>query len=228
MKTSEQLNEYGAAWVAFQGEITNPIKNRTVTVEHKSGGGRHSYSYAELPDIIDLVRPVLAKHGLGVTQDASSEADGTIAVITRCFHTSGQWVESDPYRLPAGQDAQSAGSAVTYARRYSLCAFLGIAADADDDGAKARGGRQAEPAPSAPQEPAQAPVGPAPKVPAAQEGDVPQDIDWLRGKVVELYGSKNEAAKVFNKAKGLRPGKDWRAFSKLQIDDLLELIDAAA
>jgi len=39
--------------------------------------------------------------------------------------------------LPAGEGAQSAGSAITYARRYLLCAVLNIAADEDDDGAKA-------------------------------------------------------------------------------------------
>jgi type II secretory pathway component GspD/PulD (secretin) len=50
------------------------------------------------------------------------------------MHTSGEWLQSDPFTLRATKnDAQGTGSAVTYARRYSLSSILGVAWDDDDD-----------------------------------------------------------------------------------------------
>ena len=51
------------------------------------------------------------------------------------MHTSGEWIETDPLGLKAEkQTAQGTGSAVTYGRRYSLSAALGISSEDDDDG----------------------------------------------------------------------------------------------
>jgi hypothetical protein len=62
-------------------------------------------------------------------------------LITRLVHSSGQYFES-VYPLPTTAiDPQSMGSAITYARRYSLCPLLGIAGETDDD---AQGAKQAE------------------------------------------------------------------------------------
>jgi hypothetical protein len=48
------------------------------------------------------------------------------------LHTSGQWIASE-HPLPLSGRPQEIGSALTYARRYSLSALIGIAADEDDD-----------------------------------------------------------------------------------------------
>jgi hypothetical protein len=62
-----------------------------------------------------------------------------VSVSTLVVHVSGAVHQSPPLRLTAPNDPQKVGSAVTYARRYSLMATLGIAAaDEDDDGAAAR------------------------------------------------------------------------------------------
>jgi ERF superfamily len=67
----------------------------------------------------------------------------SIIVTTMLIHESGEFLESEPLILPAHQarrgggkefNAQGAGSAITYARRYSLSAMLGIASESDDDG----------------------------------------------------------------------------------------------
>ena len=51
------------------------------------------------------------------------------------LHSSGEWIESEPFTLKSQKvDPQGAGSAVTYGRRYSLSAILGVAWDTDDDG----------------------------------------------------------------------------------------------
>jgi len=128
---SETLDKYGAAMAKAQAEFPGIAKGRTAAV------GKYSYKYADLTDILEAVTPVLNANGLTISQSAVSDERGGAGVTTICIHASGQWVSSDPLFLSGGSTPQNAGSAITYARRYSLCAFLGIAADDDDDGAKA-------------------------------------------------------------------------------------------
>jgi hypothetical protein len=85
--------------------------------------------YATLAHIISETRPVLAKHGLVVSQVVDGDA-----VVTMLLHTSGQFLSG---RTPIVSDKpgpQAMGSGITYARRYGLCAILGVAAEEDDDG----------------------------------------------------------------------------------------------
>lgn len=133
MHQSESIADLAQALAAVQGQLTNPTKNKTATIPTK-GGGSFKYEYADLADVISDTRPVLAAHGLSVLQEAVS-AEAGVGIVTRILHTSGQWIDLGPFWLPAAGDARSAGSSVTYARRYALCAALGVAADEDDDGA---------------------------------------------------------------------------------------------
>ncbi len=119
-----------AAFVAAQAELTNPPK------KSKANTGTYSYTYADLPAIIDHVRPVLAKHGLGISQDVLME-DGRLLIRTRIIHSSGECMEFGPLAGSVGGEWRSIGSGITYARRYALAAALGIAADEDDDAATA-------------------------------------------------------------------------------------------
>ena len=119
-----------AAFVAAQAELTNPPK------KSKANTGTYSYTYADLPAIIDHVRPVLAKHGLGISQDVLME-DGRLLIRTRIIHSSGECLEFGPLAGSVGGEWRSIGSGITYARRYALAAALGIAADEDDDAATA-------------------------------------------------------------------------------------------
>lgn len=123
---SEALDKLAPALVAAQASFP-AIKKTKKAVYGK---------YADLASIMDAIRKPLADNGLSVTQDACGTT-GMVGVTTRIMHTSGQWLESEPLMLPAGNDAQKAGAALTYARRYSLTAALGIAADEDDDGKSA-------------------------------------------------------------------------------------------
>jgi hypothetical protein len=63
------------------------------------------------------------------------------ALVTMLAHTSGQWMKSEFPIVATKMDSQGIGSAMTYAKRYSLCGMLGIVADedADDDGEAAVG-----------------------------------------------------------------------------------------
>jgi len=132
---SDAVAAWAAAFVAAQAEMPEIPKARRATIRTRDGG-QYAYSYADLPAILAAVSPVLAKHGLGVAQSVEI-VDGGVAVRTRIYHVGGHVEELGPLVLPAGEDARAVGSAITYARRYSLCAALGISADEDDDAATA-------------------------------------------------------------------------------------------
>ena len=111
------------------------IKNTPATKENPHFRSR----YTPLDDVLDMARLVLSKQGLMVLQDVSGASE-TISVVTRILHVSGEWIESDPLVMRADKPTpQGQGSAITYARRYSLSGILGIATDPDDDGNEATG-----------------------------------------------------------------------------------------
>lgn len=143
MNRSETITALAAAFAAFGAEVTNPPQNRTANVPTKAGG-TYSYSYADLGDVLTHVRPPLAKHGLSVTQEVVTHPDA-VDVTTLLLHKDGEYMEFAPLTLPAGGTAQNYGSAITYGRRYSLMAALGIAGEADDDAAHANPHEAAKP-----------------------------------------------------------------------------------
>lgn len=129
MKTSESLANIGAALATAMGEIENASKD-------KSGYG---YKYADLAQVLEIARPVLAKNGLSVIQAPHNDSSGGVAVTTRLLHCSGEWLEETlilPVEVTKNlSTAQACGVVITYARRYSLAAMLGIAQE-DTDAAK--------------------------------------------------------------------------------------------
>lgn len=106
--------------------------------------------YADLSAVIDAIKPHLVEHGLWFLQ-RTHPVDGGVGVETVILHASGQSMSCGVLRLPAAkQDAQGYGSALTYARRYSLMAAFGVPAE-DDDGNAAVGRQNGrESAPDAP------------------------------------------------------------------------------
>ncbi|CPS10200.1 ERF family protein [Mycobacteroides abscessus] len=93
--------------------------------------------YADLPAVMREAQPVLAKHGLAVSQQPSYvNADGKVydTLKTVVIHESGEQISSTMVLHPVKNDPQAHGSAITYARRYAYMAALGLVADVDDDG----------------------------------------------------------------------------------------------
>ena len=125
MKTSENINELADALSQAQGEIQNPAKD--------SDNPFFKSKYADLADVLNVVRPAFSKVGLSVVQLPSSK-DGNIALTTRVMHKSGQWLE-DEFNLPfQGKNiAQEAGKTISYMRRYALAAVAGVFQE-DNDG----------------------------------------------------------------------------------------------
>jgi len=123
-------NTLTAALVAALGELPDITKART------ANAGTYSYTYAGLADVLGVVRPVLAGHGLAITQRATTDlVANTVTVETIILHTSGEERDGGQITFPLGQTAQATGSTISYARRYAILTALGIAgADDDDDG----------------------------------------------------------------------------------------------
>ena len=92
--------------------------------------------FTSLDSILETVRPIMAKHGLAITQ-LPEFRDGLAGVTTRIIHKSGESTESTLLLPLKDQSAQGVGSALTYARRYSISAVCGIASDEDEDGQQA-------------------------------------------------------------------------------------------
>jgi len=96
--------------------------------------------YAGLPSVIDAVRPALIANRLFFTQ-ATHEAEGGVCVETVVHHESGESMSFGRLFVPANKnDAQAYGSALTYARRYSLMTAFGIPAEDDDGNAAVKSG----------------------------------------------------------------------------------------
>lgn len=127
-----EFDKIAAALAKAQAKMTNPPKTKS----GQCRGGR--YMYADLAEVLDHIRGPLSENALAVVQIVTPGV-----LITRLIHSSGQFIDSN-YPLPTTSlDAQAMGSAITYARRYSVCALVGIAAEDDEDGAKATEAEQA-------------------------------------------------------------------------------------
>lgn len=134
MKHSDELKNLAKALAKFQADIKDPARDKD-NPYFKS-------KYVALDGLLDAVRPVLAANGLSFIQSPVSNGQD-MGVATLLMHDSGEWIESDPFMLHAVKnDPQAGGSAITYARRYSLSAVLGVAWDDDDDANMATKGHQ--------------------------------------------------------------------------------------
>lgn len=123
---SESIKNLATAQVEIQKEIADMPKD--------SKG--YGYTYTSYDALVKYLRPLLTKHGISFVQMPVG-SDNEIGVETLYMHTSGEWIRSavcSPIVESKQMNVyQSVGSAITYFRRYSLSAFVGIASDEDND-----------------------------------------------------------------------------------------------
>lgn len=151
LKHSDQINEIASALAKAQGEMKPAVFNR-VNPHYKS-------KYADFTSCMDACRLPLSKNGLAVTQLPSFSNDGKFILSTLLLHSSGQWMACEFPMSTKTDNIQAIGSAMSYAKRYSLCGMLAIVADEDidDDGNHAIAPQVQQSAPPQPvQQPAQA------------------------------------------------------------------------
>ena len=137
--------------------------------------------YAKLENCIDAVIDALNDNGIMLTQQTHLCEDGVI-VETMFIHESGETMSGGRLHVPAAkQDPQGYGSALTYARRYSLQAACGIAPEDDDANSATQAVQQKQAAPAAPK--------PAAKAPTKVEG---KDTPWQLKVVAKPEGDHGE------------------------------------
>lgn len=129
-KHSEQLGELFSALAKAQAQIKTAVTDSTNPF-FKS-------KYTTLDGCWEACRIPLTNNGLSIIQVVKEEG-ARMYLCTILGHSSGQYIESTMPLLPGKQDPQSLGSAITYARRYSLCAIVGLS-QGDDDGEEAMKG----------------------------------------------------------------------------------------
>jgi hypothetical protein len=98
-----------------------------------SDNGHFKSKYADLAACVEAVLDALNQNGIALIQ-RNLPCESGVTVETVFVHVSGETLTSGPLHVPASkQDPQGYGSALTYARRYSLMSACGIAPE-DDDG----------------------------------------------------------------------------------------------
>jgi ERF superfamily len=136
--------ELNAALAAFQAEAPKVIKDEVGVIPGKDGKQGYKYRYADLSTVNAVALPLLGKHGLSVFAKPGF-AGNQFGIVCKLKHSSGE-EEEGFYPLPASGTPQQIGSAITYARRYSMLMMTGLApADDDDDAAAANTPQQFAP-----------------------------------------------------------------------------------
>jgi len=180
------------AMARFQAQIP-PIQKRQVAKVQTKSGSSFTYHYADLGDIVTAIRPALAACELSLSFDTALK-DRMLTVIASVHHAQGHSASST-FSVPLDSEtrmspSQAMGSALTYARRYAMCAALGIVTAEDDDDAQTTqpAPRAADRRPPQGQAPAAAPTAarptaaaPTPTAPAA----APQPISEGQHKRLE-------------------------------------------
>lgn len=109
-----------------QAECQNVVMNKT---------NPHFRSrYADLSAVRDAIIPVFTKHGLSIIQAPTASEQYGFHLETRLLHASGEEIV---WRFPLPGDftkMQVIGSAISYARRYTISAIGAVASEEDDDG----------------------------------------------------------------------------------------------
>lgn len=116
------MSDFHTDLVAALNEVSNPSE------DGKANYGR----YATLVECLKVAKQTLPKHNLAASQMVCSDPD---RVVTSLIHASGENISDEgvPIHTADNRNPQKLGAAITYARRYGLCAILGIVGDEDDD-----------------------------------------------------------------------------------------------
>lgn len=131
MFQSAEIDKLAAALVEVQLLMKPVPKNKTGQV------GNQKTKYADLETCATALQALLPTHQLAYTQ-TFRDCETGVKLRTQLIHASGQWIAGE-MRMPCTKNGpQEVGSAATYARRYSLCAIVGLVADDDDDATAAQ------------------------------------------------------------------------------------------
>lgn len=187
------------ALVALQSRLPQIAKTR------RANAGQYAYDYASLDDVSRALLPVLAEVGLAFTARPTLD-EGHFVLAYTLWHAGGERVEG-AYPLPLNGSPQALGSAISYGRRYALCAVTGAVAHDDDDGQAASerpAARASRARKSAPAE-----ETPPPAAEPTREGNGPRPLaDSQRRKIMALWGQLSMSGEAFRAAR-LQLTSEW-------------------
>jgi hypothetical protein len=125
IETSVETAKLDEAMAKAQSKVSAAVKDK-INPAFRS-------KYADLASVWDACREALTSNGIFVSQWPIHSEDGRLHIVTRLAH-KGEWIKAH-FSLPVGkQDAHGYAGALTYAKRMSLSAAVGVVADDDDDG----------------------------------------------------------------------------------------------
>lgn len=125
---SKQATDANADFVAALNALENVSAN-------KSNPAFKGSKYVSLDQLLDAVKPVLAKHNLALTQIVRTLPDGRIGVVTSFRHRDGATFDGGDLFIRAdGLEPQKIGAALTYIRRQSIQTACCVSVDLDLDG----------------------------------------------------------------------------------------------
>ena len=184
-------------------QVLNEVPN--FSTDETANTGKHTYKYLSLATLLKNIKPIFEKHGLSFTQKVafSNPGDGRqilSTIETIIFDDTDQMTVCE-YPFFVTGDPQQVGSAITYARRYSLTTVLGIFPDKDDDGSYAR--QQYETADK--------PIG--------------ADQYATLVKAMDTHAIPSEARGEFISGTLGRPVKGWRGITQSDITKLMTAIN---
>lgn len=182
-------------------QVLNEVPN--FSTDETANAGSRTYKYLNLATLLKNIKPIFAKHGLAFTQKVTFNGTGDGRQIlgtieTIIFDDTDQMTVCE-YPFFVTGDPQQVGSAITYARRYSLTTVLGIFPDKDDDGGYAKQKFDT----------ADKPIG--------------ADQYAMLVKAMDSHNLPAEARGEFISGTLNRPVKGWRGITQ---DDLAKLMEA--
>lgn len=194
-------------------------RTRTAKVDTRSGGS-YSYTYTDLADVLGYVRPILAEHGLALTNPVGM-TDGILSVRTRIRYRDGSEDLSPEilYPVAAGTTPQQFGGLITYLRRYSTLASCGLATE-DNDG---NAGPQVQTKARRPETPT--PPRSVVKNPTSTSENPPTKAQFIRLQVLMREHGLNERTQRLEYVSRIL-GREISTTNEVSKDDAEILIDA--
>lgn len=208
---STNISTLAKALAAAQGELEPAAKN----AENPHLKNR----YADIAAVFEAIRKVLPRHGLAVSQ-ILLPTEGKAHVRTMLIHESGEWLASECI-LPPDRNGgpQGMGSAITYARRYSLSALLGLVSEEDDDGEHAQG-RPLQTRQRAPRQASSASASAA----ATDTGMTQAQSKALMAYLTKRHGDNREAYLAELSSFFQRPITTSRELTREEVSDFLDAV----
>lgn len=138
-EANEARKAFVQAMANLKSEPLEIFKRKTVAFETK-GGDTTSYKHAELSDVVDVVVPAMARHGLSHRWDTRRDQGRLFVkciVTHRLGHSESLELDGAPDDSGKKNNIQQMASTITYLQRYTLLGIVGLAtkSEEDDDGA---------------------------------------------------------------------------------------------